>query len=438
MTSAARLAPFSDLLPVDAILTSESTRAFSCGGLTPQYVLFPDTVDLLRSCMRAATQAGMSVMVVGTGAGLGLGNAPRQYDVAISTRRLNRIVAHEAADMTVTVQAGATLDEVNAALAHAGQHLPLDPPRPELTTIGGLIASDASGPLRLSHGKVRDRLIGITVVLADGTLVKGGGRVVKNVAGYDLMKLFTGSFGTLGAIVEATLTIRPCPERDTLLVIPAADTAGALTLALKILAAPVMPSYIEAFNASASAEVGADHRARLMIGCGGHADEVSTQHARCAAHAGEQPLQVHEGVERARWYAALRDWPSSGLTADLENALGAKLSLLPSQLATILPRIEQEAVHRNTRCAILARVGSGIAYVRLIGADAAHVMPVAAWLRTTARQAGGWTAFDRVPAPLRAQLDTWGEAPAVSLMRGIKQTLDPQNRLSPGRFVGGI
>jgi glycolate oxidase FAD binding subunit len=83
-------------------------------------------------------------------------------------------------------------------------------------------------------------------------------------------------------------------------------------------------------------------------------------------------------------------------------------------------------------------VGSGIAYVRLIGADAAHVMPVAAWLRTTARQAGGWTAFDRVPAPLRAQLDTWGEAPAVSLMRGIKQTLDPQNRLSPGRFVGGI
>jgi len=179
-------------------------------------------------------------------------------------------------------------------------------------------------------------LIGITIVLADGTLVKAGGRVVKNVAGYDLMKVFTGSFGTLGAIVEATFTIRPCPEREALFVIPVADTAGAVTLALEILAAPVLPSYVEALNATASAAVGADHRALLVIGCGGNVGEIDTQRARCAAHAGERTLQVYSGVEGARRYTALRDWPSSGTAAGHGFGLGAKLSLLPSQLATTL------------------------------------------------------------------------------------------------------
>jgi len=153
MSGTKSLAPFRELLAADAVITSETVCAFSCGGRTPHCVLFPDSVDLFRSCMTAAAQAGMSVMVVGTGAGLGLGNVPRQYDVAISTRRLSRIIAHEAADMTVTVEAGTTLAEVNAVLAHAGQHLPLDPPHPELTTIGGLIAGDASG--RCAWGTAR-------------------------------------------------------------------------------------------------------------------------------------------------------------------------------------------------------------------------------------------------------------------------------------------
>ncbi len=340
--------------------------------------------------------------------------------------------------MTVTVEAGATLAEVNAVLSKAGQQLPLDPPRPEHTTIGALIATDASGPLRLAHGKVRDLLIGITVVLADGTLVKGGGRVVKNVAGYDLMKLFTGSFGTLGAIVEATFKIRPCPEREALFVIPAADTPGAISLALEILAAPVMPLYVEALNAAASATVGMDDRALIAIGCGGSADELDAQRDRCAARAGQQTLRVYEGVERQRRYTALRDWPASRAANAPECGLGAKLSLLPSKLATILPQIEQEAVYRSVRCAILSHVGSGIASVRLDGVEPATLIPFAAWIRTTVRRAGGWTVFDHIPAPLKDHIETWGEAPAVSLMRGIKQTLDPRNRLSPGRFVGGI
>ena len=172
---------------------------------------------------------------------LGCGNLLQRYDVALSTRRLARILAHEAADMTVTVEAGATLAAVNAALEPARQRLPLDPPHPEHTTIGAAIATDASGPLRLSQGKVRDLLIGIKVVLADGTLIKGGGRVVKNVAGYDLMKLFTGSFGTLGAVVEATFRLRPRPEREVLFAVPAREIGIAASLALEVLGALAGP-----------------------------------------------------------------------------------------------------------------------------------------------------------------------------------------------------
>ena len=145
--------------------------------------------------------------------------------------------------MTATVEAGITLAALNATLARAGQRLPLDPPHPERTTIGALIATDASGPLRLSHGKVRDLLIGITVVLADGTLVHGGGRVVKNVAGYDLMKLFTGSFGTLGIVVEATFKLRPLPQREAVFRVPASTMAEAITALALDLARRVAPLY---------------------------------------------------------------------------------------------------------------------------------------------------------------------------------------------------
>jgi glycolate oxidase FAD binding subunit len=442
MSDAVSLAPFRAVLPADAIITTDAVRAFSCDGLTPQCVLLPGDVAALGTCLAAANHAGLSVMVVGNGAGLGLGNAPRQYDVAISTRALKRIVAHEAADMTVTVEAGATLAEVNAALAKARQHLPLDPPLPERTTIGALIATDGSGPLRLAHGKVRDMLLGVTVVLADGTTVKGGGRVVKNVAGYDLMKLFAGSFGTLAAIVEATFKVRPCPEQEALFLLPAADTATGLTLARAILAAPVMPLYVEVLNAAASTAIGASDRALIVVGCGGTAGEIAAQRGRCAELAAPQTMQIYEGIERERRYAALRDWPALWPTQPAPEGqgvgLGAKLSLLPSKLTTVLPQIEQEAAHGNIRCAILSHVGCGIAYVRSDGAEPARVIPLADWLRVTVRQAGGWTVFDRIPTPIKAHIDTWGDVPALALMRGIKQTLDPHRRLSPGRFVGGI
>ena len=244
-----------------AVANGDRAHACAVDGLHPRCIVSPATVDELCRCVAAIDAADGALIAFGSGSRLGVGRRPRRYDVALSTRRLQRVLAHEAADMTVSVEAGVTVAELNAVLGEAGQHLPLDPPHPELTTIGGLIATDASGPLRLSHGKVRDLLIGIRVVLADGTLVKGGGRVVKNVAGYDLMKLFTGSYGTLGVIVEATFKVRPLPEHEAVIVVPAATTAEAITTALALLSPGLAPLSVDVLNETGARRCGC-HKAR--------------------------------------------------------------------------------------------------------------------------------------------------------------------------------
>jgi glycolate oxidase FAD binding subunit len=429
------VARFTDLLGADAVVTGDTARAYAVDDRTPRCVVFPATVDELSRCAAAADQAGLAIIPVGNGTQLGIGRPPRQYDVALSTQRLRRVVAHEAADMTVTVQAGVTLVALNEVLATAAQRLPLDPPHPERTTIGALIATDASGPLRLSQGKVRDLLIGITVVLADGTVIKGGGRVVKNVAGYDLMKLFTGSFGTLGIIVEATFKVRPCPEHEAMFLLPAASTSAALEMATQVLVAPLAPLYVEVLNRSGAASVGMDGPL-VVVGCGGLAEEIAVQGERLEAHFGKQVVRACEAEDGRRLRTALRDFP-----ADAGSPTGCKVSVLPSKLSDVLPRVEDEAARGGLDAAVLAHAGNGISWLRFDSAAAINgAFPsFAEWLRTTVRAADGWVVFDALPLQLKERIDPWGQdAPGATLMRGIKNTLDPRGRLSPGRFVGGI
>jgi glycolate oxidase FAD binding subunit len=427
------VAQWRELLGSDGVLTGAGVRAFAADGVLPQCVLFPARVEELSRCVAAAGDRGLAIMPVGNGTQLGLGLPPRQYDLALSTRRLCSVLAHEASDMTVTVQAGTTLAELNAALAPAEQRLPLDPPHPDRLTIGALIATDASGPLRLSQGKVRDLLIGIKVVLADGTLVSGGGRVVKNVAGYDLMKLFTGSWGTLGTIVEATFKVRPCPEVEAAFVVAADGGGDAIACATALLSAPLVPLYLEALNhtAATALECGLDGSA-VVIGCGGSAAEIEVQRARLTAAVGRRQVHTFAGADAVRLSAALRDDPARG-------TCGCKMSLLPSRLAPTLVRIEAEADRRSMPLAWLSHVGSGVACIRFSEAGEDSLPSFAQWLRALVREARGWVVFDVLPASLKTTIDPWGDdVPGIELMKGIKATLDPHGRLSPGRFVGGI
>jgi len=422
------IACFTDLFGAAAVVTGDAVRAFAIDGQTPHCAVFPQTVADAGRCAAAADRAGFATIPVGNGTQIGVGRAPRRYDVALSTRRLHRIVAHEAGDMTVTVEAGVTVAQLNDALSSAGQWLPLDPPHPETTTIGALIATNACGPLRLSQGTVRDLLIGITAVLADGTAVHGGGRVVKNVAGYDLMKLFIRSFGTLGIIAEATFKIRPLPQERTAVVIPGDSIAAALGLALGVLAAPVAPLYVEAINRSAARLLGIDAPSAVVVGLAGSAAEIDAQHGRLNALTATT-LQLRNDASLS---ADLRDFPAA-IAGD--NVCGGTLSVLPSKLGAVLADAERACAAHGIEVAVLAHVGSGVAVIRWSGAGVSF----AESLRASARAAGGWLVFDALPAALKKDIDPWGEdIPGLELMRGIKQTLDPNGRLSPGRFVGGI
>ena len=183
------------------------------------------------------------------------GGIPQRYDVALDTTRLNRIVEHVAEDLTVVVQAGARLQDLQDHLARRGQYLPLDPPLPDRATIGGVLASNAGGPWRHAHGWPRDWLLGMKVALPDGSLVKSGGRVVKNVAGYDMSKLFVGSFGTLGVIVEAAFKVVPLPPARATAIAFFASPSTAVRAALALHARNLRVESLELLNTEAAKAV---------------------------------------------------------------------------------------------------------------------------------------------------------------------------------------
>lgn len=425
-------------LGADAAATGDATAAFAVDGQRPSAVCYPEHVSGLGLCMAAAADNDLAVIPVGNGTQLGIGRSPQLYDVAMCTRRLQRIVAHEAADMTVTVEAGATIEEVNRALAAASQFLPFDPPRPSDVTIGGLIATDAGGPLRLEYGKVRDLLIGVRAVLADGTIVKGGGRVVKNVAGYDMMKLFTGSHGSLAVIAEATFKVRPLPEVEQLFVLAADKIETAVALGMRTLAAQMRPAFVEAVNES----VGISFElpgAAVVIGCHGSAAEIAAQRAELDLISGNANVELLDAPTSDLLMRRLRNMPA------VPGSAGCKVITSPSRLASTLGHIVAETRKRSVEVAIVAHVGSGVAVVRcpIERAGAGPFADFARWVRGEVCAEGGTVIFDALPTTLKDRIDPWSTDRTItsgqlSLMRGIKEALDPRRLLSPGRFVGGL
>ena len=259
---------------------------FAIDGTEPQEVVFATSFEQVSDTLRHAAEHKLAVAPVGLGAFLHLGGRPRRYDVALCLDRLNSLVDYQPTDMTVTVEAGMPVSQLQAVLGENGQWLPLDPPSPDRVTVGGLIATNLNGPARLSQGTVRDFLIGLRVVRPDGSVVKGGGRVVKNVAGYDVAKLYCGSFGTLGVIVEATFKIRPRPEAQAVLMLhfPSADQA--MQFALHRIAA-LQPFFLELSNCDPVHPVDAPAGFRLLVGLAGVAQEVDYQRRRLTELAGQ-------------------------------------------------------------------------------------------------------------------------------------------------------
>jgi glycolate dehydrogenase FAD-binding subunit len=414
-------------------------QQFAIDGLRPQGAVYPETVEQVSQTLKAANEQGHAIVPVGYGAFLHLGGIPRRYDLALSLQRLNRIVDYQPADMTVTVEAGLTLTRLQKILGEHGQWLPIDPPLPEQATIGGVIAANLSGPMRLSQGTVRDFLIGLKIVQADGTVIKGGGRVVKNVAGYDLPKLYCGSFGTLGVIVEATFKVRPRPEAQAVLSLTFPLAEQAMELALRLLGSELQPSFLELTNFNPLEEEGEAGPYRLVVGFAGIAEEVAYQRARIRELVGsaEPVIEEWHGEDEQTLMQALRDFPVSSAAA-----LRCKTSLLPTQVATFCKDVQEEAVLRGLAVRHLARAGNGIVYSRFLPSveiSPEKLLSLVDWLRILTKKLEGYVVVEAIDPVLKDRLDVWGHVGGTfPLMKRVKETLDPQGILNPGRFVGGI
>jgi len=334
--------------------------------------------------------------------------------IGVSLRKLARIVAYEADDMTVVVEAGITVADLNTTLAKAAQRLPADPRDPNATTVGALIAAAHAGPLRLLEGTVRDLLIGIQFVGHSGRIVRAGGRVVKNVAGYDLMKVMTGSFGTLGIITEATFKVRPIPENYTL-AIGSFDDAEAAFAAASSLHDRIALVHLEVTSRRMSATLGLPDRFHVLAGYAGIPSELKYQRDRLGAG-----LETIEDDRAQQTYAALRD-------AQLADGIAARMAVLAHDLA--------RCVHESS-AEFVAHIGSGIAELFSHNADPRIV---AQW-RSVAHSARGHVRVLAAPATIRSQLEYFDRPNpgAFKLMQRLKSTFDPANIFNPGCFVGGL
>jgi glycolate oxidase FAD binding subunit len=414
-------------------------QQFAVDGLRPQEAVYPETIGQVSETLKAANEQGRAIVPVGYGAFLHLGGIPRRYDLALSLQRLNRIVDYQPADMTVTVEAGLTLARLQEILGEHGQWLPIDPPLPEQATVGGIIAANLSGPTRLSQGTIRDFLIGLKIVQADGTVIKGGGRVVKNVAGYDLPKLYCGSFGTLGVIVEATFKVRPRPEAQAVLSLTFPLAEQAMELALRLLGSELQPAFLELTNFNPLEEEGGDNSYRLVVGFAGIAEEVAYQRARVREliESGEPAIEEWQGENEQTLMHALRNFPVSG-----EALLRCKTSLLPTRVAAFCQDVQEEVDLRGLAVRHLARAGNGIVYscfLPSVEISPEKLLSLVDWLRILTKKLEGYVVVEAINPVLKDRLDVWGHVGGTfPLMKRLKETLDPQGILNPGRFVGGI
>ena len=400
-------------------------------GVPVARVARPVSVEEASQVLRAAADDGLAVAFAGGGSKLGLGNPPERADLLVSTERLDQVLEHAAGDLVVRAQAGVRLADLQATLAPAGQWLALDPPEPG-ATLGGVVAANASGPRRLRYGTVRDLIIGITVVLADGTVARAGGKVVKNVAGYDLAKLFCGSFGTLGLVAEVIFRLHPVPAAASVVTFRAEAPERVGQAVQRLLRSALEPSAIEL----QLDEWGWPGRLTTVFeGIGPGVEAQAAAAVELLGRIGEAAVAGPGETD-----AALHQL---GALPFEKAELAFKATFPPAELPGLLAggvfgRDGQLRVHAGTGVAWLAssaREGD-------LRADHPAVPRVVAWVAETRERlaaVGGGLVGVKAPAHLKRELDVWGPpGDALGLMRRVKERFDPGRRMSPGRFVGGI
>ena len=417
----------------------EELASYGVDGLTPTAAVRPPSVEALSEVVALANEEGLATIPLGGMTQRSLGNPPRSYDLALDTRSLDRLVQYEPADLTVTVEAGMPFARLGEILAAEGQFLPLEAPRPSTATIGGMLAAASFGPMSLSYGLPRDWLIGVKVVNADGRVTKGGGRVVKNVTGYDMNKLYTGSLGTLCIIVEASFKVAPRPAATTTLSAGFASLEDAMAGAWGLVEGYGGPDALTLLNAAAGERLGLANPGYLLLARFlGREGVVRGRIARTKASlqaSGAEDVNELDARQAGSTWQRLVDMP----WLDEGTQLAIRCSILPSEVGKLLGRLER-VENSGVGHGLTADVGTGL--VRSLSWGEAHPEDLKdrlKWATGEMRRSKGTWVVERCPPELKHGLDVWGPPPpGLEIMRRLKLALDPHGILNPGRFVGGL
>jgi len=428
MTQDTLVTELESIVGPDHAYAPEKDHHVDIDGITPPAIVNPGSYEEVAAVMRYADKEGLAVIPLGNGDFRWIGNIPRRYDIALGVSRLNAVVEYEPADLTITCQAGATLDELNGPLSHNGQMLPFGKV-PADSRIGRLLALRGRRS-NLAWGSARDFTIGLRIVTADGRIIRTGGKVVKNVAGYDLTKLFIGSMGTVGVIVEATFKLAPAPQAEAQIELEFTTIAGACAFASELRRRGLSLWHVKLDRSMSITEEGPSPRGyvTLTIALAGTpaAVERSRREANELAPNNGGKLQVAQRPKREG------PLPSRSTAGD---PMMCQASVLPTDVPRLIEEVDEVAPGAFLEGSPL----DGSVSMTWLGAGAGADQGRVHRIRAVTRRLGGTLVVIGCDTELKRRIDVFGDPPpAFDLMRRVKQQFDPKGILGPGRFVGRL
>lgn len=406
-------------------------------GIAPRWLVGVSAIEQVSAVLALAWEESLAVVPRGSGSALDLGRPPERVDIVIDLAGMHRVLEDNPDDLTASVEAGLTAGVLAARLAPRGQFLPVDPPGVASRTLGGLVATGAHGPLRARYGTLRDFLLGVRFVQADGVITWGGARVVKSVTGYDVPKLMVGSLGTLGVLCELTLRLHPRPEAEAGRLVTFDSAEAAVALVAQVLDSSLEPNRVEFLNGAARERLAPGGRAPAAIALSVGSVEAAVREQLVAVDALARTIGgTSEPLSGEFWaaYAAMLD--------DRGRTLCLHVSTLPSRLAESVGAVER--ILADLAPAETAIVAGCAALGTLAVLLREPAVPVAVRLvervRAEVAEHGGHATLRRAPLAVRRAVDPWGpvEPGPLAVMRALRDEFDPRRILNPERFVGGL